>query len=62
MQQQKIYVWDTHILSFYGVSYKLHEQNRPVCGFGTDMQTDKEVYHNSSVLISQPMQHTAKIL
>jgi len=62
MQQKKIYMWDTYILSFDGVSYTLHVQNRPVCGFGTDMQTDKEVYHRSSVLISQPMQRTAKTL
>jgi len=44
------------------VLYKLHVQKRQVCGFGTDMQIDKEVYNHSSVLISQPMQHTAKIL
>jgi hypothetical protein len=62
MEQKKIYMRDTHILSFYGVSYRLHVQKKQVCGFGTDMQTDKEVHHRSSVLISQPMQCTAKIL
>ena len=62
MQQKITYMCDTHILSFYGVSYKLHVQNRPIHGFGTDTQTEREIQHPSSVLISQPMQCTAKIL
>jgi hypothetical protein len=61
MQQKKICMQDTHILSFLDVSYKMHVQNRLVHGFGTDMQTDKEVYHRASVLISQATQCTAKI-